>query len=242
MARIAVGGFQHETNTFAPHPRDLGRFRAGRRVARFCARTRAYRGGQGLQHPDRRCGRTAAGARPRDRAAVLVLGAALLLCRARRLRACCRRDARRSRRERRRFRRDRRHLSRSARRDGRRALRRRRGRTLAPHSRAGGRPDADRRQPRLPHQHDRGDGRACQRDGRLPHLSAYRHGGDRRPRRVAARPALARAPAALQGLPADRLPDPARLPVHRCRAGARRLCADRRDRARRLGGFPRRIA
>ena len=33
---------------------------------------------------------------------------------------------------------------------------------------------------------------ACQRAGRLPHLSAYRHGGDRRARRRAARPAAAR--------------------------------------------------
>ena len=26
MARIAVGGFQHETNTFSPHPADLSAF------------------------------------------------------------------------------------------------------------------------------------------------------------------------------------------------------------------------
>ena len=27
MARIAIGGFQHETNTFSPHPADLEAFR-----------------------------------------------------------------------------------------------------------------------------------------------------------------------------------------------------------------------
>ncbi|HEU4645749.1 MAG TPA: M81 family metallopeptidase, partial [Burkholderiales bacterium] len=29
MARIAIGGFQHETNTFAPSPADYAAFEAG---------------------------------------------------------------------------------------------------------------------------------------------------------------------------------------------------------------------
>ena len=79
---------------------------------------------------------------------------------------------------------------------------------------AGRRRDPDRHQPRFPHQHDAGDGAARERDDRLPHLSAYRHGGDRRPRRRAARPAAEGAAAALQGLPPDRFPDPAGLAMH----------------------------
>ena len=48
---------------------------------------------------------------------------------------------------------------------------------------------ADRGEPRLSRQFDAGDGEAGDRAGRLPHLSAYRHGGDRQARRRAARPA-----------------------------------------------------
>src|SRR5207237_610917 len=71
---------------FCAAARNLGRFRAGGCVARLCPRARADRCGRGVQYPDRRRGEDLAATRSRARAAVLVLGAALLLCRARCLR------------------------------------------------------------------------------------------------------------------------------------------------------------
>jgi len=40
--RIAVGGFLHETNTFALTPHDLGGLRTGRRIARPDGRWRDF--------------------------------------------------------------------------------------------------------------------------------------------------------------------------------------------------------
>ena len=85
MARIAVGGFQHETNTFAPTRATWDDFVRADAWPGFVRGPELIDAVTRLQHPDRRCGRKAASARSRDRAAVLVLGAALLLCRARRL-------------------------------------------------------------------------------------------------------------------------------------------------------------
>ena len=55
--------------------------------------------------------------------------------------------------------------------------------------------------------------------GRLSHLSAHRHGGDRQARRRAARPAAQGEAAGLSRLSPARFPDPAGLAVHLHRAG-----------------------
>ena len=219
MARIAVGGFQHETNTFAPQRATWDDFARADAWPGFVRGPELIDAVARLQHPDRRRGRGAAGAGARARAAVLVLGAAVLLCRARRLRAGRRRDARGPRAG-----------GPGAAIDG--IYLDLHGAMVAEHHEDGegellrriralvGDAIADRHQPRLPHQHDPGDGAARQRDGRLPHLPACRHGGDRRPRRRAAADRLiARAPAAAQSLSPDRFPDPAGLAMHRRGAG-----------------------
>ena len=202
---------------------DLGGFRARGCVAGLCPRARADRCGRGVQHPDRRRRQDIAGIGTRPCAALLVLGAAFLLCRAPRLRDGGRGDARRPRRGR--F--ARRHLSRPARRDGRRTSRGRRGRAVAAHPGARRRQDADRHEPRLSHEHDARDGAARDRNGRLPHLPAYRHGEDRRPGRAIARPPAERPPAALQGLSADRFPHSLGVAMHIGRAGQGHLRTDR---------------
>ena len=64
-----------------------------------------------------------------------------------------------------------------------------------------------------------GDGPAVDGTRRLPHLSAHRHGGDGQARRRVARQAPEGEAAGLSRLSAARFPDPAGLAVHLHRAG-----------------------
>ena len=92
---------------------------------------------------------------------------------------------------------------------------------------------ADRGEPRLSREFDAGDGQAVDRAGRLSHLSAHRHGGDRQARGRAARPAAQGEAAGLSRLPPARLPHPAGLAVHLHRAGQEHLRSRGRARGRR---------
>ena len=215
MARIAVGGFQHETNTFAPQQatwEEFVRADAWPPLLRGAGDDRRRRG---LQHPDRGRGEAAGRARPRDRAAGLGGGAAGLL----RHRGRLREDVGAVRRGPAQARAVRRDLSRPARRHGGGEHRGRRRRAAAPHPRHRRQRPADRGEPRLSRQPDARDGEAGHGAGRLPHLSAHRHGGDRQARGRAARPAAQGEAAGLSRLPPARFPDPAGLAVHLHRAG-----------------------
>ena len=179
MAVIAVGGFQHETNTFAPSKADYSRVRgtaaAGRR-SRFGDAIAPRLAGANIPATGAFDALHAAG--HRTRRPRVGRGVALRPRDARRVRAHRRRDdgaagagGRRRRR-----------LPRPARRDGHRAPRRRRrraARARAPHrrsARAGGREPRPARE-----RHARDDG-ARRRPRRVPHVSARRHGGDRHAR------------------------------------------------------------
>src|SRR5208283_407161 len=119
MARIAVGGFQHETNTFAPLTASWADFERADAWPPFVRGPELIESRRRVQHPDRRRREDIAGARSRAGALVLVFGAALLLCRRGGLREGRRLDRRGSAGART----CRCGLSRSPRSDGRRALR-----------------------------------------------------------------------------------------------------------------------
>jgi microcystin degradation protein MlrC len=80
MARIAVGGFQHETNTFAPLKASWEDFERADVWPPFVRGPQLIEAVEGFNMPIAR-DRDAAGAGPRCRTTVLVLGAALLLSR-----------------------------------------------------------------------------------------------------------------------------------------------------------------
>ena len=83
MARIAVGGFQHETNTFAPQRATWDDFERADAWPGFVRGPELFDAVAGYNIPIAGAVETLRGAGPRAGAAVLVLGAALLLCRAR---------------------------------------------------------------------------------------------------------------------------------------------------------------
>ena len=227
MARIAVGGFQHETNTFSPVPATFADFEAPDAwpgLTRGAALFEAVAGinlpaagfvqeARSLHHdlvPLTWCSAQPSGRVTRDAferiAAMLVDD----------LRNC---------------RKSRRRLPRPARRDGRRARGRRGRRAAAQGPGRRRRRRARRREPRLSRQSLARDGEV--RDGTrlVSHLPPRGHGR----LRSAGGAGAARHPARDAGreLPrADRLPDPAHLAVH---AGRSAAVPDARGRGRRAG-------
>ena len=230
MARIAVGGFQHETNTFAPQQATWDDFVRADAWPRLAARAGDDRRGRGLQHPDRRRGEAAGRARPRDRAAVPGLRRRPPPMSPRTPTSGCGRCSTRTCASRGRSTPS---ISTCTARWWRRItedgegelLRRIRGivgddlpivASLDYHANL------------TPEMAKLADG-----DGRLPHLSAHRHGGDRQARRRAARPAAEGEAAGLSRLSPARFPDPAGLAVHLHRAGQGHLRSGGRARGRR---------
>ena len=100
-----------------------------------------------------------------------------------------------------------------------------------PHDRR--RRHADRGEPRLSRQPHARHGEPRHGPGRLSHLSAHRHGGDRQARRRASGPPAQGEAAGLSRLPPARFPDPAGLAVHLHRAGQEHLRSGGRARGRR---------
>ena len=216
MARIAIGGFQHETNTFAPSLATACRVRDRRRMAGADHRRRTPRPGAGHEPPHRGVHRRGGALGPPPGTDDLGLGLAVLL----RHPACLRAHRRAHPRRARGGTAVRCRLPLPARRDGGRAPPGRRGRAARPGAlaRRGRRPR--RRLARLPLQHDARDGgtRECAR--RLPHLPAHRHGRHGTPGRPAPRRAAERLGRDAQGVSPDSVPDPAQLAVHDERADA----------------------
>ena len=219
MARIAVGGFQHETNTFSPVQGDVRRLRGGGCVARADAGRRRsstrspastcpiagfVREARGLRH-ELRAARSGA-RRSRRGTSRATRSSASARCWSRRSAA------------RRRTRRD---LSRPARRDGRGARRRRGWRAAASRPRSSvGPAAADRREPRLPRQ--RLAARWRSRRARWCRTAPIRMSTwptpAREPRAACTICSAGRRPA--HALRADRFPDAAHLAVDTGRADA----------------------
>ena len=179
MTRIAVGGFLHETNTFAPTKATYDDFVHGGGWPAMTQGADVLEGDAQHQCRARRLRRRppkpAAGNWSRPSACGASPSAHVT-------RDAFERIAKANGRRHRRGGRARRRLSRPARRDGHRTSRRRRRRN--PRARAPGdrqRPSAGR-QPRPARQRHARNGRACGRADRLSHLSACRH-GRHRPRR-----------------------------------------------------------
>ena len=229
MARIAVGGFQHETNTFAPQQATWDDFVRADAWPACCAAPEMIDAVEGFNVPISGAVKRLRRARPRDRAARLGCRAARVLRHRGRLRAHVG-DVRRGPAQAGAVRCD---LPRPAWRDGRGEHAGRRGRVAAPHPRHRRRRAADRGEPRLSREFDAGDGEAVDRAGRLSHLSAHRHGGDRQARGRTARPAAQGEAAGLSRLSPARLPHPAGLAVHLHRAGQEHLRSGGRARGRR---------
>ena len=134
MGVIAVGGFQHETNTFAPSKADYAAFEDGRRLAADHVRRRDRAPPRRRQHPGHRRVQALHAAGHRDARSRVGRRVAVGARHARCLRAHRRRDAAAPRRRRA----GRRRLPRPARRDGHRASRRRRRRAARARARVVG--------------------------------------------------------------------------------------------------------
>ena len=216
MARIAVGGFQHETNTFAPSLATLADFEAGGAVAGAHHRPRAVGPVPRHEHLDRGVHRGGgAGGAP---AAADHLGRdiALLLRHRARLRAHRgphpRRPAGRAALRRR--------VPLPARGDGGRAPPGRGGRAAAPGALPRRQRPPGRRLARPSLQHDAGDDRVRGRARRLPDLPPHRHGGHGAAHRPAPRRVARGLGGGAQGVPPDPVHHSDYLAVHDDRADA----------------------
>ena len=230
MARIAVGGFQHETNTFAPQQATWEEFVRADAWPPLLRGPEMIAGVEGFNIPIAGAVKRLAELGHEIVPLAWAAARAGLLRHRGRLRDACGRCSTRTSRKLGPVRCD---LSRPAWRDGRGEHRGRRRRVAAPHPRHRRRRPADRGEPRLSRQPHARHGRAGDGAGRLPHLPAHRHGGDRQARGRAARQAAQGEAAGLSRLSPARFPDPAGLAVHLHRAGQGHLRSGGRARGRR---------
>ena len=170
--KFVVAMMMHETNTFSPLPTPIESFAR----AAIAERSRRHQGSRRHQHLAGRLHRGGPQGRRRIHRADGGLRPSVGPRHQGRLRADD--DGHRRRGEEG----LRRRPARPARRHGRRALRRRRRRAAEPHPQDRAR-RADRRRARFPHPDDRRHDQRRHDHHRLPHLSPYRHGRHRAPRR-----------------------------------------------------------